>query len=132
MAAWRRAWDRVIPAFAFPPAVRKVIYTTKAVESVNARMRKIIKTRGCFPSDDATSKLIWLALRKITVGWGLASSDWKKAMNQLAILYAERFTKPTPQDDGLPAGLADAAGGSQLASHTEILTRSRMAAMQVG
>jgi transposase-like protein len=95
VAAWRRAWDRVIPFFAFPPAVRRVIYTTNAIESVNARLRKIIKTRGHFPSDDAANKLIWLALRNITADWSRASRDWKEAMNQFAILYAERFTKPT-------------------------------------
>jgi putative transposase len=93
VAAWRRAWERVIPFFAFPPAVRKVIYTTNALESVNARLRKIIKTRGHFPNDDAASKLIWLALRNITIDWGRAAKDWKEAMNQFAILYAERFTK---------------------------------------
>jgi transposase-like protein len=96
VAAWRRAWDRVIPFFAFPPAVRKVIYTTNAIESVNARLRKIIKTRGHFPSDDAANKLIWLALRNITADWSRASRDWKEAMNQFAILYADRFTRPTP------------------------------------
>jgi len=96
VAAWRRAWDRVIPFFAFPPAVRRVIYTTNAIESVNARLRKIIKTRGHFPSDDAANKLIWLALRNITADWSRASRDWKDAMNQFAILYAERFTRPTP------------------------------------
>ena len=90
-AAWRRAWDRVIPFFAFPPAIRRVIYTTNAIESINARLRKIIKTRGHFPSDDAANKLIWLALRNITADWGRASKDWKEAMNQFAILYAERF-----------------------------------------
>ena len=58
VAAWRRAWDRGIPFFAFPPAVRRVIYTTNAVESIHSQLRKIIKTRGHFPSDDATSKLI--------------------------------------------------------------------------
>jgi putative transposase len=93
VAAWRRAWDKVIPFFAFPPAVRKVIYTTNAIESINARLRKIIKTRGHFPSDDAASKLIWLALRNITANWGHAAPDWKMAMNQFAILYADRFTK---------------------------------------
>ena len=93
VAAWRRAWDKVIPFFAFPPAVRKVVYTTNAIESVNARLRKIIKTRGHFPSDDAANKLIWLALRNITADWGRATQDWKVAMNQFAILYAERFTK---------------------------------------
>ncbi len=90
-AAWRRAWDRVIPFFAFPPAIRRVIYTTNAIESINARRRKIIKTRGHFPIDDAATKLIWLALRNITADWGRAAKDWKEAMNQFAILYAERF-----------------------------------------
>jgi putative transposase len=93
-AAWRRAWDRVIPFFTFPPEVRKVIYTTNAIESVNARLRKIIKTRGHFPSDDAAAKLIWLALRNITADWGRAANNWKTAMNQFAILYADRFTQP--------------------------------------
>jgi transposase-like protein len=92
VAAWRRAWDRVIPFFAFPPAVRRVIYTTNAIESINARLRKIIKTRGHFPSDDAASKLIWLALRNITADWGRAAHNWKEAMDQFAILYADRFT----------------------------------------
>ena len=93
VAAWRRAWERVIPFFAFPPAVRKVIYTTNAIESINARLRKIIKTRGHFPSDDAATKLIWLALRNITADWGRAAHDWKAAMNQFAILYEDRFTQ---------------------------------------
>ncbi|HEY1443002.1 MAG TPA: IS256 family transposase [Mycobacterium sp.] len=93
VAAWRRAWDRVIPFFAFPPAIRRVIYTTNAIESVNARLRKIIKTRGHFPSDEAASKLIWLALRNITADWGKPAHNWKEAMNQFAILYAERFTR---------------------------------------
>ena len=92
-AAWRRAWDRVIPFFAFPPEVRRVIYTTNAIESVNAQLRKIIKTRGHFPSDEAATKLIWLALRNITADWGRAANHWKAAMNQFAILYEERFTK---------------------------------------
>ena len=92
VAAWRRAWDRVIPFFAFPPAVRRVIYTTNAIESINARLRKIIKSRGHFPSDEAATKLIWLALRNITADWGRAAHNWKEAMNQFAILYADRFT----------------------------------------
>ena len=92
VSAWRRAWDRVIPFFAFPPEIRRVIYTTNAIESVNSRLRKIIKTRGHFPSDDAASKLIWLALRNITAEWDRAARHWKEAMNQFAILYAERFT----------------------------------------
>src|SRR3546814_4107365 len=91
-AAWRWAWEQVIPFFAFPPEVRRVIYTTNAIESVNARLRKILKTRGHFPSDEAASKLIWLALRNITAKWGNPARDWKEAMNQFALLYEERFT----------------------------------------
>jgi putative transposase len=93
VASWRRAWSHVIPFFAFPPQIRRVIYTTNAIESVNARLRKIIKTRGHFPSDDAATKLIWLALRNITADWGRGAKDWKEAMNQFAILYEDRFTK---------------------------------------
>ena len=92
VAAWRRAWGRVIPFFAFPPAVRRVIYTTNAIESVNAGVRKIIKTRGHFPTDEAALKLIWLALRNITADWGLPVHHWKEAMNQFAILHGDRFT----------------------------------------
>jgi putative transposase len=90
-AAWRRAWEEVIPFFAFPPEVRRVIYTTNAIESLNARVRKIIKTRGHFPTDEAATKLIWLALRNITDGWRGTMTCWKGAMNQFAILYGERF-----------------------------------------
>jgi putative transposase len=93
VALWRRAWDKVIPFFAFPPDIRRIIYTTNAIESVNARLRKIIKTRGHFPNDDAATKLIWLALRNITAGWGQCTHDWKSAMNQFAILYDDRFIK---------------------------------------
>ena len=94
VAAWRRAWDRVIPFFAFSPAVRRVIYTTNAIESIHARLRKIIKTRGHFPSDDAATKLIWLALRNITADWGRSAKEWREAMNQFAIAYGDRFTRP--------------------------------------
>jgi transposase-like protein len=85
VTAWRRAWDRVIPFFAFSPPIRKATYTTNAIESVNARLRKIIKTHGHFPSYDAATKLIW-ALRNIAADWGRAAKDWKEAMNQFAIL----------------------------------------------
>jgi transposase-like protein len=88
VAAWRRAWAQVIPFFAFPVPIRKPIYTTNAIGSVNARLRKIIN----FPNDDAASKLIWLALRNITADWKRPGPGWKEAMNLFAILYAERFT----------------------------------------
>ena len=94
VASWRRAWTHVIPFFAFPPEVRRVIYTTNAVESVNARLRKILKTRGHFPNDEAATKLIWLALRNITASWGRKPANyWHLAMNQFAILYEDRFTR---------------------------------------
>lgn len=82
----------MIPFFAFPPAVRRVIYSTNAIENINSQLRKIIKTRGHFPSDDAAAKLIWLALRNITAKWSRSAHDWKQAMNQFAILYEDRFS----------------------------------------
>jgi transposase-like protein len=91
VAAWRRAWDRVIPFFAFPPAVRRLIYTTNSIESLHSQLRKIIKTRGHFPSDDAATKLIWLALHNITADWTRSAKDWREVMNQLAIAYGDRF-----------------------------------------
>jgi putative transposase len=91
VAAWRRARDQEIPFFTFPSEIWRVIYTTNAIESVNARVRKIIKIRGHFPTDDAANKLIWLALRNITTDWGNAAHNWKEAMNQFAILYDDRF-----------------------------------------
>ena len=84
----------MIPFFAFPPTIRRVIYTTNALESVHARLRKIIKTRGHFPTDEAATKLIWLALRHITASWWKAANYWHLAMNQFAILYEDRFTVP--------------------------------------
>ena len=95
VATWRRAWAQVIPFFAFPPDVRRLIYTTNALESVHGQLRKIIKTRGQFPNDDAATKLIWLALRNITTKWARTSPYWRAAMNQFAILYEGRFSPST-------------------------------------
>jgi putative transposase len=72
-----------------------VIYTTNALESVHSQLRKIIKTRGHFPNDEAATKLRWLALRNITATWVRGTHTWKKAMNQFAVLYEDRFTTPT-------------------------------------
>jgi transposase-like protein len=91
--AWRREWAAIIPFFAFPPAVRRAIYTTNALESVHRSIRTVIKTRGHFPTDDAATKLIWLALRNITAQWRRPAHHWRAAMNQFAILYEERFTR---------------------------------------
>ena len=70
------------------------IYTTNALESVHARLRKIIKTRGHFLTDEAATKLIWLALRNITATWGKTANYWHRARNQFAILYEDRFNVP--------------------------------------
>ena len=93
VAAWQRAWENVTPFFVFPPDIRRVIYTTNAIESLNMQLRKIIKTRGHFPNDEAAIKLLWLALRNVLAKSVRASFDWKAAMNQFAILFGERFTK---------------------------------------
>lgn len=83
----RRAWDRVILLLAFPPAVRRVIYTTNEIVRINARLRQVIESRGHFPSDAAATKLIWLAPRAITADWDCAAHIWKKVVNQFAIPY---------------------------------------------
>jgi putative transposase len=95
VTAWRRAWTHVIPFFAFPPAIRRVLYTTNALENVHRQLRKIIKTRGHFPNDEAASKLLWLALRNITVKWTTNATGWPAAMNHFAILFGDRFTRET-------------------------------------
>jgi putative transposase len=91
-AAWRRQWTQVIPFFAHPIAVRRVLYTTNAIESLHMQLRKALKTRGHFPNDEAALKLLYLVLRNITRRWQRAPRDWKEAMNQFAILYPDRFT----------------------------------------
>ena len=93
VTAWRSAWDRVIPFFAFAPAVRRLIYTTNAIESIHAQLRKIIKTRGHFPNDDAATKLIWLAMRNIMSKEPRGANHWREAMNQFAIAYPDRFIR---------------------------------------
>lgn len=92
-AAWRRAWTHVIPFFAFPPTIRRVLYTTNVLENVHRQLRKIIKTRGLFPSDEAATKLLWLVLRNITLQWTKPGKAWAEAMNHFVILYGDRFTR---------------------------------------
>ena len=88
--SWRRAWEQVVPMFAFPPAIRKMIYTTNALESLHRSLRKIIKTRGNFPNDEAAVKLLFLAIRNAGVGWK-RPIEWTAAMGQFAILFEDRF-----------------------------------------
>jgi putative transposase len=89
--AWRRHWEQVIPLFAHPPEIRRMLYTTNAIESLHMQLRKALKIRGHFPTDEAASKLIYLVLRNITRRWRHAPREWKAAMNQFAILYPDRF-----------------------------------------
>jgi putative transposase len=82
----------VIPFFAYTPEVRTIIYTTNAIESLHMRLRKIVKNRGHFPSNDAASKLLYLALRNIEKDWKMPQRTWKQAGNQFDIMFGERFT----------------------------------------
>jgi putative transposase len=89
--SWRSNWTRVIPFFAHPPEIRKVIYTTNAIESLNMSLRKVTKTRGSFPNDAAVSKLLYLALRNIAKKWTKPLVGWKDALNRFAIIYENRL-----------------------------------------
>jgi putative transposase len=88
---WRRVWQQVIPFFAYPKEIRKIIYTTNAIESLHMQLRKVLKNRGHFPSDEAATKLIYLALRNITKKWKNPPITWKLAATQFAIRFGERF-----------------------------------------
>jgi putative transposase len=81
----------VIPFFAFPAAVRRIIYTTNAIESLHSQVRKAVRGRGHFPNDEAATKLIWLALRNITAKWNRPPIAWHAAKAQFAIQFEDRF-----------------------------------------
>lgn len=87
---WREQWERVIPFFAFPEEVRKVVYTTNAVESLHMSLRKIIKTRGSFPSEEAAFKLLYLALAKVVAKWETVQ-HWKQMLNYLDTVCSDRI-----------------------------------------
>ncbi len=91
---WRRAWEHVVPFFAFAPGVRKMIYTTNAVEALHRSLRKIIKTRGSFPNDDAALKLLYLAIKNAGLRWR-RGTEWTTAMSQFAIQFGDRFPGPS-------------------------------------
>ncbi|WP_322402909.1 IS256 family transposase, partial [Massilia luteola] len=88
--SWRRNWARVIPFFDYPPEIRKVIYTTNAIESINMSLRKVTKARSSFPTDEAVSKLFYLALNNISKKWTMPIRDWKAALNRFAIQFEDR------------------------------------------
>ncbi len=89
--SWRRNWARITPFFDYPPEIRKVIYTTNAIESINMSLRKVIKTRSSFPTDEAVSKLFYLALKNISKKWTMPIRDWKAALNRFTIQFDERM-----------------------------------------
>lgn len=89
---WRRQWDQVIPFFAFPEEVRKIIYTTNAIESLNSTLRTAIRSRGHFPNDEAAMKLLYLALRGVSRKWKNAQREWTAAMTQFAMMFGDRFS----------------------------------------
>ena len=91
--SWRRNWSRLIPFFDYPPEIRKVIYTTNAIESVNMSLRKLTKNRGSFPSDEALLKLFYLALRNISKKWTMPIRDWKAALTRVTIQFGERISQ---------------------------------------
>ena len=92
---WRRHWERFIPFFAFPPDIRRIVYTTNSIEAVNRQLRKIIKTRGQFPTDDAALKLLWLALMRAEKKWTYPIRDWNRALHQFAIYFPGRVAMPS-------------------------------------
>jgi putative transposase len=91
VAPWRRNWERIRPFFAFPYEVRRILYTTNAIESLNYTLRKVIKTKGHFPTDDAAIKLLFLALRNAEKKWSVAAKMWNSALNQFAIHFEGRL-----------------------------------------
>src|SRR5580692_3466651 len=91
--SWRRNWERVIPFFAFPEAVRRIIYTTNAIEALNAKLRRAVRTRGHFPTDDAATKLLFLVLRDTAREWKMPPREWFEAKTQFAIMFDERFVQ---------------------------------------
>lgn len=90
---WRRHWEQVIPFFAFPEAVRRIVYTTNAIESLNAKLRRAVRTRGHFPNDEAATKLLFLVLRQAAGEWKMAPREWGEAKTQFAIMFGDRFVR---------------------------------------
>ena len=90
---WRRQWEQIIPFFASAPAVRKIVYTTNAIEALNAKLRRAVRARGHFPSDEAATKLIFLVLRQVAQQWKMPSREWAEAKTQFAIMFGDRFVR---------------------------------------
>jgi putative transposase len=91
--SWRRAWEEVIPFYAFPGEVRRILYTTNAIEALNAKLRRAVRARGHFPNDEAAMKLLFLVLNHAQKDWKMAAREWCLARAQFAVLFGERFTR---------------------------------------
>jgi glycosyltransferase involved in cell wall biosynthesis len=91
--SWRRAWSEVIPFYVFPGEVRRILYTTKAIEALNAKLRRAVQARGPFPTDDAAMKLLFLVLHRAEKAWIMPPREWTMAKAQFAILFGERFSR---------------------------------------
>ncbi len=89
--SWRDRWENVIPFFGFPQPIRKVIYTTNAVESLNAQLRKVTRKRGAFPTDDSVRKVLYLAITKASKRWSMSIQDWPAALNFFSIMFEGRM-----------------------------------------
>ena len=90
--SWRRAWGEVVPFYAFPGDVRRILYTTNAIEALNAKLRRAVRARGHFPSDEAATKLLFLVLNRSEKEWIMPPREWSMAKSQFAVLFGERFT----------------------------------------
>jgi putative transposase len=88
--SWRGSWARIIPMFGYPEGIRRAVYTTNAIESLNMSLRKVIKTRASFPNEEAAFKLLYRALKNISKKWTMPVRDWSGAMNQFAIIFEGR------------------------------------------
>ena len=93
LRVWRNAWEQFRPFLAFPPAIRRIVYTTNTIESINARLRKVVRTRGHFPSEQAALKVLYLAIRNLhgTTGSRKSPPHWKEALNAFAIHFEDRM-----------------------------------------
>lgn len=89
--SWRANWEKIVPFMQFPLEIRKVIYTTNIIESLNSTLRKAVRNRGHFPTEDALMKVLYLAIRGISKKWTMPIRDWKQALNRFAIMFPERF-----------------------------------------
>ena len=91
--SWRRAWNEVIPFYAFPAEVRRILYTTNAIEAWNSKLRRAVRARGHFPTDEAAMKLLFMVLNRSEKEWKMPPTTWAMAKAQFAVLFGERFTR---------------------------------------